>query len=72
MESVTVNLKNKKAKQLLNDLAESGMIEITENKYLPTTANKLSHLKNLIKKKMSEAEINKQLQTLRNEWQRDI
>ncbi|MBS1639300.1 MAG: hypothetical protein JST94_06605 [Bacteroidetes bacterium] len=73
MELVTIKLKNKKAKQLLNDLAELDLIEIKNTK---NTVSKLritpSHLKNLISHKMSEKEIDKQLKSIRKEWQRDI
>lgn len=71
METIIVGLKNEKARQLLTDLAALDIIEIKEQ---PTVAptGKLSELKYKIKSRMTEEQIDMQLQKLRDEWQRVI
>ncbi|HXL55712.1 MAG TPA: hypothetical protein VN958_05610 [Chitinophagaceae bacterium] len=74
METVIVWLKNSKAKKILRDLAELDLIELKEtndtDKMEPPS--KISDLKELIRNKMSEEEIDQQLESLRQEWQRNI
>ena len=68
METMIIGIKNQKAKQLLTDLAELGLIEIkSDNTVFPDV--KLAGLKNRITAKIDEAHINAQLQQLRSEWQ---
>lgn len=74
METVIVTLKNAKAKKLLQDLEEMDLIEIREK---PASSNtnasfKISDLAGMIKSPMSEEEINKQIEELRNEWERNF
>ena len=73
MEKVIVRLKNNKVKKILTDLEELDLIEI-EKSHSDTNGKdkKLSDLKNLIHNKMSEEQIDNQLESLRKEWQRDI
>ncbi|HVX24979.1 MAG TPA: hypothetical protein VHB70_01460 [Parafilimonas sp.] len=69
METILVGLKNEKAKKLLKDLEDLNLIELLEK---GDTKINLSELKDNIVSKMSEAEIDNQLQSIREEWQRDI
>ena len=72
METVLVGLKNQKAKKLLKDLEDLNLIELLDkDKEHPNNA-RLSSLKDAINSKMSESEIDNQLQSIRDEWQRDI
>lgn len=69
-----MTLKNAKAKKLLQDLEEMDLIEIREK---PASSNtnasfKISDLAGMIKSPMSEEEINKQIEELRNEWERNF
>ena len=74
METVIVRLKNIKAKKILNDLAELDLIELEESKDYDKTgsSSNISGLKERIRHKMSEEEIDQQLEFIRQEWQRDI
>ena len=73
METVIVRLKNNKAKKILNDLAELDLIELQESKdEVEASSSGITDLKEHILRKMSEEEINQQLEALREEWQRDI
>ena len=67
METVTVQLKNTKAKKILKSLAEFDLIEIKEAKTVSKKYITPSRLKNLISRKMSEKEIDKQFKSLRKE-----
>lgn len=70
METVLVGLKNHKAKKLLKDLEDLNLIElINEDKDCKVV---LSTLKDTVISKMNESEIDSQLQSIRDEWQRDI
>lgn len=71
METILVGLKNEKAKQLLTDLAALDLIEIQEMPVAESTG-KLSELRHKMTEKMTEEQIDAQLQTLRGEWQRSI
>jgi len=66
METLTIKLKSEKAHKLIKDLEDLNIIEV-----LKTPAS-LSSLRHQIKTKMSSEEIDKQLQTLRDEWQSNI
>lgn len=74
METVIVTLKHARAKKLLEELAEPDLIILTE----PTTpsdwfsAVKITGLKNLMQEPMDEEAIDKQLEELRNEWERNF
>ncbi len=71
METLLVGLKNKKAMKLLKDLEDLNLIQLLDKNKKPKNGN-LSSLKEKIISKMSEAHIDNQLQSIRNEWQRDI
>ncbi len=67
METVIVRLKNSKVKKILNDLAELDLIEVEESndqKKIKHSSN-ISGLKERIQLKMSEDEIDQQLESLR-------
>ncbi len=66
METLIIELTNQKAYKLLKELEDLNIIKV-----LKKPAN-LSSLRNKIKTKMSNEDIDKQLQTLRNELQRAI
>ena len=72
METVLVGLKNQKAKELLKDLEDLNLIELLDKDKKHASAASLSALKDAINSKMSESEIDNQLQSIRDEWQRDI
>ncbi|HEY2726552.1 MAG TPA: hypothetical protein VGI61_05235 [Parafilimonas sp.] len=72
METLLVGIKNKKAMQLLKDLEDLNLIELLDKSKTHKKNANLSALKDKIISKMSESEINNQLQLIRNEWQRDI
>lgn len=55
-----------KALKLLEDMEEKHLVEILKE------PSKISSLRGLIKKPMSSEEIDKQLNEIRNEWQRDF
>lgn len=66
MTTLTIELRNEKALRLLQDLEDLQIIRVIKK---PT---KLSALRNKIKTKMSNDDIDKQISNLRGEWQRDI
>ncbi len=66
MTTLTIELTNDKALKLIQDLEALEIIRVVKK-----TGN-LSHLRTKIKTKMSSDEIEKQLNSLRGEWQRDI
>ena len=74
METILIGLKNTKARKLLKDLEDLDMIEVLEegNEVVKKYGQKISALKNQIQSPMSEQEIDKQLLSIRKEWQRDI
>lgn len=71
-----MTLKHEKAKKLLEDLEELDIIKLNEVPFLrkatPSAYMPMSELRDLIKEPMSEEEIDKQLQALRNEWERNF
>jgi hypothetical protein len=66
MTTLTIELTNEKAIKLLRDLEDLHIIRVI-NKPV-----KLSALRRQIKTKMSDEAIDKQVNELRDEWQRDI
>ena len=66
MDSLTIQLTNKKAIKLLEDMEELNLIKILKE------PSKISSLRGFIKTPMSNDEIDKQLGELRKEWQRDF
>jgi len=66
MDILEIELTNKNALKLLLDLEEMDLIKVLKKK--PT----LSSLRSQIKLPMSNEQINEQLESLSNEWKRDI
>ncbi|MGV3557962.1 hypothetical protein [Larkinella arboricola] len=66
METIEIELTNQKALKLLQDMEELNLIKLVKRK------QKLSSLRGKIKTPMQENEIHTQLDTLRDEWQRNI
>ena len=66
MDTVTIQLTNQKAYKLLEDMEELNLIQILKD------APKISSLRGKIKSRMSNEEIDSQLNEIRKEWQRDI
>jgi hypothetical protein len=65
METVIVQLTNKKAYKLLEDMEELDLIKLKKSP-------DVSALRGMIKTPMSNEDIDKQLAELRGEWKRDI
>ena len=66
MDTIIIQLTNQKAYKLLEDMEELNLIRIIKE---PTG---LSSLRGRVKSPMSNEEIDKQLNEIRNEWQRDF
>jgi hypothetical protein len=66
MDTVIIQLTNQKAYKLLEDMEELNLIKVLKE------PSKLSSLRGQIKTPMSNDEIDKQLITIRNEWQREF
>jgi len=66
METVIVQLTNKKAYKLLKDLEELDIIKLMKR------SPDIASLRGMIKTPMSNEEIDKQLAELRDEWKRDF
>ncbi len=66
MERIVIELTNHKAYGLLKELEELNLIKVIKNPGKP------SSLRNMIQTKMTENQIDSQLEQLRNEWKRDI
>lgn len=66
MDTITIQLTNQKAYKLLEDMEELNLIHILKD------APKISSLRGKIKSRMSNEEIDNQLNEIRKEWQRDI
>lgn len=66
MTTLTIEITNDKALKLLQDLEDLNIIRVIKNQ------TKLSSLRSKIKTRMSNEAIDKQVNELRNEWQRDI
>ncbi|MBE8719343.1 hypothetical protein [Sphingobacterium pedocola] len=67
MEKLVIELTNQKAYRLLKELEELNLI-----KMIKTPSTNLSSLRKKVQDKMSDSQIDEQLQKLREEWQRDI
>ncbi len=65
-ETITIELTNHKAYKILKDLEELNLIKLVGK------PGNLSSLRQKIQTKMSNDDIDKQLDTLRKEWQRAI
>jgi len=66
MDTVIIQLKNQKAFKLLEDMEELDLIKVLKQ------SPDVSSLRGLIKKPMSSEDIDKQLNEIRKEWQRDF
>lgn len=66
MERIVIELTNQKAYRLLKELEELNLIRVVK------TPVKISSLRGMIQSKMTETQIDKQLEQLRNEWKRDF
>ena len=66
METLIIELTNQKAYKLLKDLEDLNIIRVLKE------PSKLSSLRSKITTRMSNEDIDKQLHTLREEWQRAI
>ena len=66
MDTVRIQLTNQKAYKLLEDMEELNLIQILKD------TPKISSLRGKIKSRMSNEEIDSQLNEIRKEWQRDI
>jgi hypothetical protein len=66
METLVIELTNQKAYKLIKELEELHLIRVIKS------PSKLSSLRNKIQNPMSEDDIDKQINTIRDEWQRDI
>lgn len=65
METITIEITDEKAYQLLQDMEQLKLIKLKNRAY------GISNLPKKIKSPMSNTEIDNQLNKLRNEWQRD-
>ena len=73
METVLVQLKHEKARQLLENLADMDLIQLIDDaNMLRKPLSSISDLKGKIQTPMTEEEINQQLELLRNEWERNF
>ena len=71
METVVVQLKHAKAKQLLQNVAEMDLIQVIgDASLLRKPVSPISDLKGQIHTPMTEEQINQQLEQLRNDWER--
>ena len=66
MDTLIIELTNQKAYKLLQDMEELNLIRVLKK------PEKLSSLRQKIKVRMSNSDIDNQLNTIRNEWKRDI
>lgn len=64
METLVIQLTNSKAYKLLLDLEELNLIKVLK------TPIKMSLLRGNIKTRMNNDDINSQINSIRNEWQR--
>lgn len=67
MDTLVIEVTNKKAYKLLMDLEELHLIKVIKK-----SSEKLSSLRLQIKSPMDNADIDEQLNQLREEWSRDI
>ena len=66
MKTIEIEITDDKAMKLLLDMEEMHLIKVIRHQ------QPLSALRKQIKSPMTEQEIDSQLNTLRNEWRRDI
>lgn len=66
METVTILLKDPKVYKILEGMVDIGLIRIVKDSL------RLSSLRGTVKSPMSNEQIDKQLNELRDEWQRDM
>ncbi|MGV3599904.1 MAG: hypothetical protein ACO1N1_01810 [Dyadobacter fermentans] len=66
MKTIEIEITDDKALKLLLDMEEMHLIRVVRNQ------EPLSELRKQIKSPMTTQEIDSQLNTLRNEWKRDI
>lgn len=66
MDTLTVEVTDSKAYKLLESLEELKLIRVLRKKY-----SGISNLRGKIKTRMSDEQIDQQLNEMRNEWQRD-
>jgi hypothetical protein len=66
MDTVIIQLTNQKAYKLLEDMEELDLIKVLKG------SPDISSLRGLIKTPMSNEDIDKQLNEIRKEWQRDF
>lgn len=66
MDTLVIQLTNIKAYKLLQSMEELNLIRVIKKPV------KMSSLRNSIKNRMSNEQIDSQLNLIRNEWQRDI
>lgn len=66
MDTLVIELTNSKAYKLLQDVEELNLIKVIKKKV------KISELRGKLTTKMTNEEIDKQLNDLRNEWQRNF
>jgi len=66
MQTLVIELTNQKAYRLLKELEDLQLIRVVK------TPVKMSSLRKKVKNPMTEADIDRQLSELRNEWHRDI
>lgn len=66
MDTLTIQLKNRKAYKLLKDMEELNLIKVIKT----PSSEKLSSLRGKIKTPMNDRQIDKQLKSLNKEWER--
>jgi hypothetical protein len=66
MDTLIIELTNSKAYKLLQDMEDLNLIKVIKKK------NKMSELRGKLTSSMTNEEIDNQLKTLREEWQRDF
>jgi hypothetical protein len=65
MDTVIIQLRNQKAYKLLEDMEELNLIRVLRE------SPKISSIRGQVKTRMNNEEIDKQLNAIRKEWQRD-
>ena len=66
MDTLTIQLKNRKAYKLLKEMEELNLIKVIKT----PSSEKLSSLRGKIKTPMNDRQIDKQLKSLNKEWER--
>jgi hypothetical protein len=65
MNTITIQLKNQKAYKLLEDMEALNLIRVLKE------SPKISSIRSQVKTRMSNEDIDTQLNAIRKEWQRD-